>query len=115
MGKAVFGQESSEQWKNIFSQSTLDLSDPNNPIMFIYYTTLHMKHEKGKAEVNIQEYSVNKTKYAILPDLIKTYASKLATLDKKSVDDWVDESVSPERKNAKLCFQFKPVREAALN
>ncbi len=109
MGKAIFGQASSEQWKNLFSQTTLDMSDPSNPTLFVYYTMLYMYHENGKAEVNIQEYIVNQTKYAVLPDLIKAYANQLATLDKKSVDDWLEESDSPERKNAKLCFQFKPV------
>jgi len=109
MGKAVFGRESSEQWKNIFSQSTLDLSDLNNPSLFVYYTTLYMKHEKGKAEINIQEYTVNRTKYTILPDLIKANAKKLAKLDKKNIDDWLNGSASPQRPNAKLCFQLKPL------
>jgi len=109
MGKAVFGRESSEQWKNMFSQSTLDFSDLNNPSLYVYYTTLYMKHEKGKAEINIQEYSVNRTKYTILPDLIKANAKKLTKLDKKNIDEWLNGSASPQRPDAKLCFQVKPV------
>jgi len=104
MAKSVFGKESKEDWKNIFSQSTIDMTNPLQPRIFIYYTTLHMKYEKGKSEINLQEYEVNRTEYVILPDLIRAHANKLADLDKKSVDDWMGDATSPERKGAKLCF-----------
>jgi hypothetical protein len=111
MAKSVFGQEKSEDWKNLFSQATLDMSDLANPTMLIYYTSLHMKHEKdGKSEVSEQDYEVRKTKYIILPDLIKAHAGTLAKLDKKSVDDWMSDSTSPEKKNARPCFNVKPFR-----
>jgi len=111
MAKSVFGQTKSEDWKNLFSQSTLDISDEDNPILFIYYTSLHMGHdETGKSEVNEQDYMVRKTEYLVLPDLIKAHAYQLASLDKKSVDAWAGDSTSPERNDAKLCFTVKPFR-----
>ncbi|CAK9890041.1 MULTISPECIES: hypothetical protein [Pseudomonas] len=105
MAKSVFGQKSSEQWKNLFSQSTLDMSDPHNPKLYIYYTSLHMFHQQnGKSDVQEQDYEVRMTTYLVLPDQIKTYASSLANLDKKSVDDWSRSSTSPEDPGVKLCF-----------
>lgn len=106
MAKSVFGQEKSEQWKNLFSQSSIDMSDLYNPKFYLYYTSLHMFHEKsGKSEVKEQDYEVRTTTYLILPDLIKAHAETLAGLDKKSVDDWLDGATSPERPNAQLCFR----------
>lgn len=108
MAKSVFGQERSEQWKNIFSQSTIDMSDLENPKFMVYYTSLHMVHNKnGKSDVSEQDYEVHRTSYIVLPDLIQAHADTLAKLDKKSVDDWLDSSTSPERENAKLCFEVK--------
>lgn len=106
MAKSVFGQEKSEQWKNVFSQSSIDMSDLENPKFYLYYTSLHMFHEKsGKSEVKEQDYEVRTTTYLILPDLIKANAQTLANLDKKTVDDWLGGSTSPERPNAQLCFR----------
>lgn len=106
MAKSVFGQERSEQWKNIFSQSTIDMSDLQNPKFYLYYTSLHMLHQKsGKSDVSEQDYEVRTTTYLILPDLIKVHAQSLADLDKKSVDEWLSGSTSPERPNAELCFR----------
>jgi hypothetical protein len=111
MAKSVFGQEESEDWKNLFSQATLDMSNLENPTILIYYTVLHMKHsQEGKSDVSEQDYEVRQTQYLILPDLIKAHAGTLASLDTKSVDDWLGESTSPETKNAKLCFKVKPFR-----
>lgn len=106
MAKSVFGQRESEQWKNIFSQSTLDLTDLQNPRLYVYYTSLHMFHsQNGKSEVQEQDYEVRMTTYLVLPDLIRAHASTLAGLDKKSVDSWMNDSTSPERPNVKLCFR----------
>jgi hypothetical protein len=106
MAKSVFSDQRSEQWRNLFSQSTIDFSDIRRPKLFIYYTTLRMKHDSsGKSEVNEQEYTVSRTEYTVLADLIRAYASNLASLDKKSVDDWLTESTTQERANAKLCFK----------
>jgi hypothetical protein len=106
MAKSVFGQAKAENWKNLFSQSTIDMSDLDNPKFYLYYTSLHMFHEKsGKSEVQEQDYEVRTTTYLILPDLIKAHADTLAKLDKKSVDNWMSGSTSPERPNAQLCFR----------
>ncbi|MBX2829213.1 MAG: hypothetical protein KTR22_13690, partial [Flavobacteriaceae bacterium] len=112
MAKSVFSKESKEDWKNIFSQATIDLSNPSQPRLFIYYTTLHMKYERRKAEVKLQEFSVNKTEYAILSELIAANAERLLSIDKKRVSDWLGESTSKERNNAKLCFTPEPVKLA---
>ncbi|HEV2099424.1 MAG TPA: hypothetical protein VGR45_10930 [Stellaceae bacterium] len=110
MAKSVFGQERSEQWKNVFSQSSINLSDLQNPKFYLYYTSLHMFHEKtGKSEVNEQDYEVRATTYLILPDLIRAQAERLAGLDRKSVDDWLSGATSPEAKNAQLCFTPTPL------
>lgn len=112
MAKSVFGQKSAEQWKNLFSQSTLDLSNLENPRFYLYYTTLHMYHNQdGKSEVKQESYEVQRTEYVILPDLIRANAPTLASLDKKSVDDWLSESASPEQPNVKLCFTVRPFRQ----
>jgi len=110
MAKSVFSQTKAEQWKNLFSQSTIDYSDVRAPKLLIFYTTLYMKHEdKGKAGVtNVQEYTVNKATYSILGDLIIASADQLVALDKKNVDDWLSESTSPERNDPKLCFKVLP-------
>lgn len=110
MAKSVFSKESKEDWQNIFSQSTIDMSNPAQPRLLIYFTTLHMKYERKKAEVVLQEFSVNRTEYAVLPDLISAHADKLLSIDKKRVSDWLGESTSKERKNAKLCFTPEAVQ-----
>jgi hypothetical protein len=109
MAKSVFGQTKSEQWKNLFSQATIDMTDLKNPKLYLYYTSLHMMHDKsGKSEVSEQDYEVRQTSYVVLPDLIRTHAGALAALDKKSVNDWLDGTTSPERQNARLCFRSRP-------
>lgn len=109
MAKSVFSQQKSERWKNLFSQSTMDLSNLATPRIMIYYTSLYMKHETGifKPEVNEQSYTVHRTSYFVLPDLISSNAKKLEQLDSKSVDDWLGAATSPEQDDAKLCFDVK--------
>ena len=109
MGKAVFGESSAEQWKNIFSQTTIDKVEEGYAKIYIYYTSLYMKHEEGKSEVEVQKYSVNRAEYIVLDDIIRAYAEKLASLDKKNIDDWLDESSTPERENAALCFEVNAI------
>lgn len=114
MGKSVFGEERSERWQNLFSQSTLDLSKPEEPRIYVFYTSLHMKHDKsGKAEVTEQDYEVATTTYRVLPELIKAHADSLTKLDKRSVDDWMIDSTTPERVGAKLCFQTGSARKVS--
>jgi hypothetical protein len=111
MAKSVFGQQKSEQWKNLFSQSSIDMTDLENPKFYLYYTALHMMHDKkGKSEVSEQDYEVRATTYLILPDLIRAHAKTLAGIDKKTVDDWLSGSTTPENANAKLCFTPTPFR-----
>lgn len=105
LAKSVFSQSSSEQWDNLFSQSTIDYSDPHRAKIFVYYTTLHMKHQSGKSEVNEQDYTVNKACYIVLNDLISAYADNLAKLIKNDIDDWMKDSSTPADKNVKLCFK----------
>jgi glutamyl/glutaminyl-tRNA synthetase len=107
MAKTVFSESSSEQWKNLFSQSTIDMN-AKEPTIMIYYTSLHMKHVKQKAEVNEQEYIVKRTTYTILFDKIKANAEQLAKLDKQDVDDWINGVSSPTKPNAKVCFTTQP-------
>lgn len=110
MAKSVFGQERSEKWKNLFSQSTLDMNSVP-PTIMIYYTSLHMSHDSsGKSDVNEQSYIVKKTSYFVLTDLIVTYASQLAGLDKQSVDDWLTSGTSPEVPDPALCFDVLPYK-----
>ena len=104
MGKSVFGNASAEEWENLFSQSTIDMTDPLRPRFFLYYTTMHMKYTRQKAEITLQEFSVNKTEYYILPQLITAQAKTLANLDKTTVDQWMGGIDSPQRSGAKLCF-----------
>lgn len=106
LARSVFSEVKSNRWENLFSQSTIDYSNPAEPHIFIYYTKLHFGHDatSSKSEVNQQTYTVSKTKYAILPNLIEAYADKLASLDKTSVDDWLSSSTSPADKNVKLCI-----------
>ena len=114
MAKDVFSSESREEWKNLFSQSTIVYSSDfkSLPKLYIYYTTLHMKYEKKKAEVSIQEYYVNRTEYTILPDLIKSYAKELSALNKTDIDDWIKRNSSPEASaNHKLCFDVEEYKE----
>ena len=114
MAKSVFGEKKSNVWKNLFSQSTLDFTNPDNPRIFIYYTSLHMVHnDSGKEEVSEQEYEVRVTSYGILPDLIKAHADTLAGLEQKSVDDWARDSTSPEKEDARPCFRARPLKKAS--
>ncbi len=107
MAKSVFGQiKKSEDWKNMFSQATLDFTNYASPTFMLYYTSLYMFHSgTGKAEVSKQTFEVRATKYQVLPELIRVYAPKLAQLDNKSVDDWANDSTSPKQLNVKLCFE----------
>jgi hypothetical protein len=108
MGKSLLSHQTTEDSMNLFAQSTIGMSDPGNPKFMIYYTTLRMKNVKnGKSEVLEQEYEVNRTSYFVLPDLIKAHAASLAKLQKTTIDDWAINSTSPEREDAKLCFEVK--------
>lgn len=106
MGKSVFGQKEAEDWKNLFSQSVINYSVSSAATVLVYYTSLHMFHgTDGKSEISRQDYEVRQAEYVVLPDMIKTYAKKLAALDKRKVDDWVKSESSPERENAvQPCF-----------
>ena len=69
-----------------------------------------MRHdESGKGEINEQAFTVNRAEYKVLTKLIETHATKLATLSKKNVDDWTDESTTPEKRDA-LCFKVNKVK-----
>ncbi|TJY34090.1 hypothetical protein [Pontimicrobium aquaticum] len=105
MAKSVFGRDPLHDQKTAFLLTTIDMANPLLPRILIYYTTLHMKYVKGKSEIRLQEYQVNKQEYAVLPDFIRAYANKLSVLPRTPVDQWILESSSPERVNAKLCFQ----------
>ncbi|MCG8474993.1 MAG: hypothetical protein MI784_05910 [Cytophagales bacterium] len=97
MAKRVFSSETSEEWKNLFSQSSIDFENPHSPKLFIYYTVLHMKHQKdGKSEINEQSYEVNQAVYSVLPQLIHDHAKTLAKLDVQDIEDWIEESTSPK-------------------
>jgi hypothetical protein len=61
-------------------------------------------HGKDGVEEH-QSYTVNRAEYKVLAELIHAHASSLAGLDRKSVDDWMNLSSTPERENAKLCFK----------
>jgi len=106
MAKSVFGRDPLSDQKTIFLMTTIDMVNPLIPRILIYYTTLHMKYVKGKSEIVLQEYQVNKQEYVVLPDLIRACANKLSILPRISVDQWIIESTSPERVNAKLCFKI---------
>ncbi|MDO5978359.1 hypothetical protein [Flavivirga spongiicola] len=110
MAKSVFGRNPLNDQKAIFLMTTIDMLNPLIPRILIYYTTLHMKYVKGKFEISLQEFQVNKREYAILPDLISAYADKLSILMRMSVDQWLLEYTSPERINAKLCFEVSSVQ-----
>ncbi len=105
MAKSVFSQSKSERWENLFVESSIDYTDPFNPIFRLYSTTLHMIHEKkNKSEVGEQEFTVKMSKYEILTDLIKVNAKELAEVDRKTVDQWIYRNTSPADHTVKLCF-----------
>jgi len=106
MAKSVFGKTSNEKWKSFFSQMTIDNSDEGNPIYSIVYTTLHMKYVKGKSEVTDQDYTVNKTNYTVLSELIKAYADSLTKLTDTTVDDWIVNTSTPSTP-VEICFEKK--------
>lgn len=113
LAKSVFAKSKSEVWSNLFSQSTLNYVSVFEIYFYVYYTTLHMRHEdKGKDGVSdFQEYTVNRAVYRVYPEKIHAYAKKLAILDTKNVDDWMDESTSPEKPDYKLCFEVTEYAE----
>ncbi|HBJ6432835.1 TPA: hypothetical protein MM852_003615 [Salmonella enterica subsp. enterica] len=105
MAKSVFGQSKSELWDNLFSQTTIDLSDPIYPKIRVYFTTLHMIHEEnGKCEVSEQEYIVETMQFKVLSPLIQANASKLVELDKTQIDTWMSASSSKHNTAVRLCF-----------
>ncbi len=107
MAQNVFSQSHAEDKKTMFSQSTIDYSNPENPTIMIYYTSLAMTHnQSGKSEVSTQSYEVRRTKYLVLSSLIRTYARELAAIDKTTIIDWTKASTSQKQPGAnfKLCF-----------
>ena len=109
MGKAEFGGSSGKQWKNIFSQATIHIEEQLAKV-YIYSTSLYMKHEEGKAEVKIQAYTVTRREYIVLDGLIRAHAERLGELDSKIVEEWRDISSTPERNGATLCFEVNAVQ-----
>jgi len=111
LAKSVFTETKSEVWTNLFSQATLNYVSATDIKLYIYYTTLYMRHEdKGKDGVSDhQEYTVNRVEYKVLTEMIGHYAQQLAKLDKKNIDDWTGESSTPEKAGYKLCFNVEPV------
>jgi len=109
MGNAVMTETDEKIEKNLFSQSTIEYSTTGELKLFIYYTTLHMQKTDKKFNVSInQDYTVNRCEYKILTEMIKVHANTLANLEKKNIDDWTGESSTPERQDAKLCFEVLP-------
>lgn len=106
MAKSVFGQEHSQQWKNLFSQSTIDMSNLSQPKLYVYYTALYMAHDKnGKSEVSKQSYEVRRTEFSVLTLKIKANAGRLVALDTTDVNGWLDNATSPTNAGRKLCFE----------
>jgi hypothetical protein len=112
LGKSVFSNSGSDVLKNLFSETTVFIGDENGePTLYLFFTQLHMVYESPgafKPDVNKQSYSVARAQYTILPELIKANADSLQKLNKKDVDDWLNDSTSPERKEAELCFKVEP-------
>ncbi|AYA47855.1 hypothetical protein [Ralstonia pseudosolanacearum] len=107
MAENVFSQSHAKDKKTMFSQSTIDYSNPENPTIMIYYTALAMTHDKNrKSEVSTQWYEVRRTRYLVLSSLIRTYAKELAAIDKQTIIGWTKDSTSQKQPNAKfeLCF-----------
>ncbi|ACA21254.1 hypothetical protein M446_7036 (plasmid) [Methylobacterium sp. 4-46] len=106
MAKSVSSENHSEEWKNLFSQSTINMRDPSQPKLYLYYTALYMSHDKSKKkEVARQGFEVRCTEFSILTLKIKASAGKLVALDTTNVTDWLRDSTSPTDPNVKLCFQ----------
>lgn len=113
LGRSVFNKSGSDVIKNLFSETTVFMDD-KEPMLYLYFTQLRMTYENPgafKPDVNKQSYTVNRAQYKILPELIRTYADTLAKLDKKNVDDWLTESTTKERPEAKICFKLKPYQD----
>lgn len=115
LAQSVFSKSSAEEWKNLFSQASLIYKSATDIRLYIYYTTLHMKRtQSGKDGVDdLQEYTVNRVEYKVLQDKIQAYAATLSNLDKKNIDDWMDNATSPQKENYTKCWSQTPYYEIA--
>lgn len=105
MAKSLASKRTKRAKLNLFSQSTIDLRDVNSIHLYIYDTVLETYEQAdGKGEIGMQSYTVRKSKFVVLKDLIKAHADKLSTMDQKSVDDWLNDIKSPVKKDIQLCF-----------
>jgi hypothetical protein len=106
MARSVFDSSGSSQaWVNLFAQSTIDYLDNEYPKLFLYYSTFHMKKDtSGKSDVLSQEFKVVENIFSINTSIIQAAAAELAEIDKKSVDDWLENSTSQENSNYQKCF-----------
>jgi len=113
MYRSVMSSDHAELWANLFTQTTLDYSRPDDTRVYLYFTTLHMKHEvdrSGKSERVLAEqtYFVRRAIYCALPDVMRANAPVFAQMTYRTVDDWLEMATTPERSGAPpLCFQVR--------
>jgi hypothetical protein len=113
MYRSVMSSDHAELWFNLFTQTTIDYSRPDDTRIYLYFTTLHMRHEvqhSGKTETVLSEqtYFVRRAIYRVLPDVIGSNAKTFAALVYVNVDTWLNMATSPERADAlPLCFEVR--------
>lgn len=102
--KSMFCRHGEDGSRNLFSQSTVDLTDSEVSKIHLHYTSLRMIYSSGKAEVMQQEYQVSRATYIVLTPLISGSAAALTKLTRTSIDSWATSATTPEVKNPNLCF-----------
>lgn len=112
LAKSLINKKSAEETKEMLSVSTVDITTPTKPKLWVYHMRIEMKKMDGKSVVEIQKFFVTKITYRVNQKLIQSMANTLQKLDQKNIDEWVTDITSPETtgqsKEQKLCFEIQP-------
>ena len=115
MGRTVFGTK--EPMTNLLKYHLLIINTQNvsKPGLFMYQAKFSMTHDKAnKKEVHSQRYTIQKQYFPIHANMIKDYASAFASVDQKSISDWMQDANSRVNHRARLCYTVQPITPQQL-
>lgn len=95
IAEKVLGQGSTESSGGLLIISSIDYTSPREPKLYIYHTIMNRQNTQfAKPSPLCLDVVVNRMEFAVLPELIRTYANTLSRLEKVSVKEWIYDSSS---------------------
>ncbi|KAB7692640.1 hypothetical protein GBN24_05845 [Plesiomonas shigelloides] len=95
IAEKVLSQGAAENSGGLLIISSIDYTSPLEPKLYIYHALMNKQHAQlAKPSPLCLDVVVNRMEFAVLPELIRTYANTLSRLEKVSVKEWIYDSSS---------------------